>query len=130
MTARRKKRADVLRPAVGDKILVASYASRPHQWFFANVLWIDGDEVLISHEGQSKRESYRSVIDIDGVVAIGTTRELIDFAREAQAAAFELGKAVSEAEEELGRAREAMWAAIDELPQTIRARRLQPTVQK
>ena len=124
--AQRKAGTDTLRPKAGEKILVACYASRPSEWFLATVLWAEGDEILTSHTPQSSCESCHQVLNVSSVACIGSLQELIEFQRHCEREFLELGKSVSDAEAALGCAREAMWAALDDLPKAVRLQRQHP----
>lgn len=99
----------------GEFVLVGSYYSKPHEWFHAVVLWSDAKEVLTSHAPPSTPcESYRQILDIEQIRAVGDLSALMDFQNGASAAVKPYTTAVSEAESELGRARDALRRALDE----------------
>jgi hypothetical protein len=99
----------------GDHVLMGgSYASFPADWYFASVLWADGTDVLL-HRSDLNGNYYRQIDSVLSVRAVGTIAELSAIKEQARKAVHDLNIVVSEAGSELGRARAALHAELDQL---------------
>lgn len=100
---------------VGDHVLIGTnVASYPGQWICGAVLWAGPTELLIErsngHGDRWCQLQYRSQ-----VLAAGTIEELVRVSLEAQNAVREQRRVIFDAEAALGRARDALWAKLEEM---------------
>ncbi|HEX2255629.1 MAG TPA: hypothetical protein VHG92_02820 [Afifellaceae bacterium] len=108
-----KRRRLALQP--GDTVLLGgTRASYPWHWHYGRVVWADERDALIER-GSWHGESWREVVSIHEVRAVGDIAELGRVKQLASEAVRELQKRVDEATSELGRARDALFAKLDEL---------------
>ena len=104
---------------VGDRVLVGTPGiSLPGDWYFATVLWVQGNEFLIEfdHGGQT----YREVHDVGYVRAKGDFAALREFQENSRAAVKVLSDRVHQLESELAMARQAVWTELDRLAAEVR----------
>ncbi len=100
---------------VGDHVLCgSSRASMPGGWFLGVVLWAGKGDFLIER-ATINGETWREVIHLSDVRAVGTIVELVQIQATARDAVRDLSRAEHEATEVLGRARSAVWAKVDAL---------------
>lgn len=106
----------------GDRVLIGTPGvSMPSDWFVATVLWADDYEILTQHEPPSRQPRLlRQVLPIESVRAVGDGGTLAEFKKEACQAVEDEQRKVREMESELGRARDAVWAKLDELAATVK----------
>lgn len=109
-----KRGVPALKP--GDHVLIGcNRASYPWHWFMARVAWADDRDVLLDRSNINGTERYRHHVPINEVRAVGTVEELMAVKRCAAEHVRSYQNKVDEAEQALGRAREELWAKIDEL---------------
>lgn len=100
---------------VGDNVLYGSGpASYPWHWFHAEVLWFDGDDMMVRRYTQNGGR-FNQELHSSGVRAVGTHAELEQIKRDAAEGVKEFQRKVEEAERALGAARDALWAHLGEL---------------
>lgn len=100
---------------VGDHILYcSSSAAFPWHWIRADVLWFDGDDLMVRRYTQNGKP-YNQLLSCSGVVAVGDPAELTKIQAQAADGVKELQSTVDEATSALGRARVALFARLDEL---------------
>lgn len=116
------KRKARVKVKAGDRVLIGTPGiSLPMDWFMATVLWADADEILTQHEPPSRQPpQLRQVMSIDSVRAVGDDETLMTFRKEACEAVEAEQRKVRELESELGRARNAVWAKLDELAADVK----------
>ena len=120
-TPRTRKRKTI-RPTPGDYILVgAPGTTMPVDWFFAKVLWADGDDVVTEHDPPSGGK-YRQILHISHVRAIGSLAELVQFKESRRVTVHRLAMRVHKAECALGAARNAVWVKLDEIAAKVGVR--------
>jgi len=118
----RKRRRKTIRPAPGDYILVGAPGNTmPVDWFFAKVLWADGDDVVTEHEPPSGTK-YRQILHISHVRAIGSLADLVQFKESSRVTVHRLAMRVHKAEGALQAARNAVWAELDEIAAKVGVR--------
>ena len=99
----------------GDHVLLGgTHASYPSHWVLGVVLWADGGDLLVERGGFSG-DSWREVVHVSHVRAVGTISELVETKSRTAEAVRELRRVVDEREAELGRARDALWQRVEEL---------------
>jgi hypothetical protein len=114
-----RKKSAIVRPVAGDLILAGHPGTTmPDDWFLAKVLWTDGDDVLTEHAPPGG-DRYRQVLHVAHVRAIGSIPELAEFQHKAREAVAEMTSQVKVAEAELGRARAAVWAKLDQIDAAV-----------
>jgi hypothetical protein len=120
-TPRTRKRKTI-RPVPGDCILAgAPGTTMPSDWFFAKVLWADGDDVVTEHDPPSGTK-YRQILHISHVRAIGSLAELVQFKESRRVAVHRLAMRVHKAECALGAARNAVWVELDAIAANVGVR--------
>ena len=118
MTANKRRKPATVK--AGDVVLIGKAGiARPRHWFVANVLWADRHEILTEHQLPDSGEMQRQVLDIAYVRAVGPTRYLARYQRVCCEAVDALDRAIYDAEQALGAARDALWAKLDELELTV-----------
>ena len=100
---------------VGQFVLAGGgRASLPGDWFLGEVLWAGNGDVLISRSTMNG-DSYRQLLSVSNIRAIGTIEQLSDAQHKAAGAVREMRRRVSEAESALNRSRDAVWAKLNEM---------------
>jgi hypothetical protein len=101
--------------AVGDHVLCGGcQASYPNNWYLGYVLWVDGGDALIERSTM-QGQTWREVIHLTEVRAVGTVPELVTIERQARDAVAALMPAIRDAEHALGQARTTLFAKLEEL---------------
>jgi hypothetical protein len=113
-SAKRKPATGIV-VAAGDLVLLGGYASMPGDWHLARIVWTDGENILVEHHGLAGNDRQLDVQHIGRVRAVGTIPELRDYKDRCRKETETLWREVREAENALGRARDAVWARLDEM---------------
>jgi len=101
--------------AAGDFVLCGgTRASYPGEWYLGQVLWAGKGDALLERATQNGR-TWREVIAVVEIRAVGTIEQLVTVQDEARKACAELTRAIHECTSELGRARDALFAKLDAL---------------
>lgn len=100
----------------GDHVLMGgSYASSPWHWYSGVVLWADKRTVLIER-ANSHGDTWRECYPVEEIRAFSPDiAELVAIKKQACNAVLELHRAVGEAEQALGHARDAEQQKVEEL---------------
>lgn len=100
---------------VGMRVLCGgTAASYPNHWYLGEVLWFDADNVVLKRCAATG-QAWTQMISILEIRAFGAIAELMDVRKQAIAGVKDLQAAVDEAESALGRAREALFARLEDL---------------
>lgn len=100
----------------GDTVLIgAPGVSMPGHWWHATVIYVAGDEIATEHSPPGNAGLQRQFMPITHVRAVGSYAFLHDFQETARKAVEDLSKGVADAAQALGRARDAVWAKLDEI---------------
>jgi hypothetical protein len=111
----RKTKKPVLEIKQGDWVLLGSTrASYPGEWYVGGVLWVGHGDILVRRFATTGGE-YNQLEPFEAVRAVGTHQDLVEVKKIAADGVRELRKAVSDAESALGRARDALFARLNEL---------------
>lgn len=112
----RTKSAPRITVKAGDYALIGgTAASFPNNWFLALVLWADHRDVLLDRRDGTGTEQWRQLEPIGHVRAVGSIEQLVAVKETARLAVRELAQKADEATEAMGRAREAVWAKLEEM---------------
>jgi hypothetical protein len=114
------KKSTMLHVAVGDFVLIGRAGiTRPVDWILAEVLWADDRDVVTTHTEPSTHQPLRQVFPIGNVRAVGDLLPLYRFQQECAAKVREESRVVTEAESALGRARDSVWAKLDDITAAV-----------
>lgn len=112
---KKRQKRTTLRVKPGDCVLIGRPGiTMPSDWFGAIVMWVGGPDILTEHT-PAGGQCYRQVLDISHVRAVGSWEELRAYQRRCQELVDAEQKKVWETESALGRARDAVWAKLDEI---------------
>jgi hypothetical protein len=105
-----------LQLVAGDTVLIGTPGvSMPSHWWHATVIYVAGDEIATEHTPPSNSRPQRQFLPITDVRAVGSYAFLREFQETATKAVGDLSKGVDDATQALGRARDAVWAKLDEI---------------
>lgn len=111
--SRKTKLIGKARLQVGDFVLIGTYAAMPGHWWLGEVLWIGKDDLLVEQYGIGGQRVHRHVHEHGDIRAAGTIAELAGIKERCRLEVAALTRAVSEAEQALGAARDAVWRKVD-----------------
>ena len=114
MNTRRRPTRPSLQLKPGDLVLVGSRGCMPWQWWMATVLWAQGGDVLTEHSPPSGGRQ-RQILAIEDLRAVGAHAALAAFKENCAREVKALSDRVGELEVEMGRARDAVWAKVDDI---------------
>ncbi len=101
---------------VGDWVLIgAPGISMPGDWFHAQVIWFDDEEVLTAHTPPSGMGTQRNLSSRSQIRMAGDYVALTEFQERCRKEVADLRAKVNEAERALGAARDAVWKRLDEI---------------
>jgi hypothetical protein len=110
-----RKRPKKTAVAVGDYVLCGgTRASYPGEWCLGSVLWVGTRDALLERSTLNG-QTWRQTVVIPEIRAIGTIEELGKIKEQARKACAELTREIRKAESALGRARDNLFAKLDEL---------------
>jgi hypothetical protein len=100
---------------VGDHVLLGgTRASYPGHWYLGMVLWAGNGDLLVERYTLNG-ERWRQQQSIHDVRAVGPLSELVAIQNAASKEVAELVSTIGECESALGRARDALWARLEEM---------------
>ena len=87
----------------------------PRDWYRGQVVWSDGDALVVRQWGFSGQRSWNSLTTVDHVRAVGDHRFLSEHQARCAAEVAELQAVVDTRSAAVEEARRAIWARLDEI---------------